>query len=181
MRRQAQRGIVLVVALILMGVIAVSTAVVMKGALAQDRVAAGIRANSMAVRAAEMALRYCEARVSTVPPPAAANGIPLIPRGAGGAQQVWQTLANWNAANFRAIVPSVFLFDGGNAVYNRLPECMVEEIALNDALTSSGQPGRNSAFVVTARGFSPDYLENAQGFAVTGAVIWIQSTVQYVR
>ena len=66
-----QQGIVMLMTLILLTVMAVSTAVAVRLSLTTDMVGANLRARTLAFQAAEAALRYCEEKVinefSTLP------------------------------------------------------------------------------------------------------------------
>jgi Tfp pilus assembly protein PilX len=179
-RRRPQRGIVLIVALVMMALIAISTAMVMKGALFQDKISANQRARSLAFNAAEMALRYCEARVTANAITAEQSSIPVTEIVAFGQTQAWQDINNWNSSTYRTIVPSTFAFDGSNITFSRAPECMIQKLDLRDA-TNQAPAGSTAAapeaYIVTARGFSPDYAEQ-NNLPTSGTAIWLQSTVQ---
>ena len=60
-----QQGIVMVMTLILLTVMAVSTAVAVRLSLTTDMVGANLRARTLAFQAAEAALRYCEEKVTS--------------------------------------------------------------------------------------------------------------------
>jgi Tfp pilus assembly protein PilX len=163
----------------MMAIIGISTAVVMKGALLQDKISANQRSRGLAFNAAEMALRYCEARVvsNTITPAQAA--IPIAPTAAFGQTPAWQDITNWNTNTFRTIVPDTFAFDGSSTTFTRPPECMIQKQVLTDAMGPPQNPGTPSgleAYIVTARGFSPDYAEQ-NNIPTTGSAIWLQSTV----
>jgi Tfp pilus assembly protein PilX len=179
--RNSQRGIVLIVALVMMALIAISTAMVMKGALFQDKISANQRARGLAFNAAEMALRYCEARVTANTISAAQSSMPVTQVAAFGRQPAWQNIDNWNSDTFRTIVPNTFAFDGSNATFSRAPECMIQRLNLPDTTAGGGPAGATAAapeaYIVTARGFSPDYAEQ-NNVPTSGSVIWLQSTIQ---
>lgn len=193
---RAQHGVVLVVALIMMAVIAVSSAAAIKSVTAQDLIGSNQRTQSMALQAAESGLRFCEALVTT--PKLTAAQVALISKiqeavplnyadqdSAGNAlqpKQHWEKASNWiggNKLSFR--LPETFAFDRGQSTYDRPPECLIERLDLkpiDKVYASDTPPTKIEAFQITVRGFSPDYAENAQGVPTNGAVVWLQSTVQ---
>lgn len=192
--RRDQQGVVLIVALIMMAVIAISSAAAIKAVTAQDLVGSNQRNQSMALQAAESGLRYCEALVTTAKLtagqaallPKIQEAVPMnyAPTDASGnpqrPKQHWETIGNWIGGNKRSFeLPETFKFDRGQS-YDRRPECLIERLDLKviDKDFVGGPPIKMEAFQITVRGFSPDYTENANGIPATGAVIWLQSTVQ---
>ncbi len=191
-----QQGVVLVVALIMMAVIAISSAAAIKSVTAQDLIGSNQRNQSMAMQAAESGLRYCEALVSTSKLTAAQAALlpkiqDAVPMNYGGTdasgkplrpKQHWEVPENWTGSNKRSFeLPDTFKFDRGQATYDRPPECLIERLDLkpiDKVYDAASPPLKIEAFQVTVRGFSPDYSENANGTPATGAVIWLQSTVQ---
>lgn len=175
-----QQGVVLVVALIMMAVIGVSSAIALKSALGQDQIAANQRARSVALQGAESALRYCEAAITAPAMTAAQAAMPRVAAVAAGEVPTWATPATWVGPSANVtVLPVAYLFDGANVRYNRRPECLIQQVTLEDPI--SDKPGSlppPEAYVVTARGFSPDYAENSSNTPIAGAVIWLQSTVQ---
>ena len=177
-QKSQQRGVVLIVALIMMAVIGVSSAVALKSALSQDQISANQRARSSALQAAETSLRYCEASVTSVNITAAQAAI-----GRGdivNAQPGWTQPATWAGASANVVVvPTSFAIDGSNTTFNRRPECLVEKVeGLRDVqgvMPSDGLP-LPEAYVITARGFSPDYAER-NNTPIAGSVVWLQSTI----
>lgn len=59
---RGQRGLVMLMTLVLLVVMALGTAVSMRLSLTTDMVGANLRARSLAIQSAEAALRYCEKR-----------------------------------------------------------------------------------------------------------------------
>lgn len=194
--RRDQQGVVLIVALIMMAVIAISSAAAIRAVTAQDLVGSNQRVQSMATQAAESGLRFCEALVTT--PRLTGDQAALqakiqdaVPRNYAGVdangkairpKQHWETIGNWVGDSKKSFaVPSTFQFDRGQSAYDRPPECLIERLnlTLKDQPRTSDSPATKvEAFQITARGFSPDYTENDKGIPATGAVIWLQSTVQ---
>ena len=110
----------------------------------------------------------------------------------------WQCKAAWTGtageglAASRTVLP-VSEIESGTSSFSpkRLPECVVEWSSLHPshpfyvppdplAGTFVGKPPEPPrVYVVTARGFSPDYTANAKGKTTNGSVVWLQSTVLY--
>ncbi len=177
--RRRQTGAVLVIALILMGVIAVSTAMAMRLSLFGEMVSYNLRAQNLALQAAESGLRHCErlivtARDSTV---MVQTGLPLTDE--------WADPALWTSAGHD--VPAAQLDDA--VPYAQLPRCLIRHMTLAQfrggeapspgavSVESRGIPPERVVFYrVTARGFSPDYREN-----VSGAEVWLQTMIRAVE
>ncbi|HIV71427.1 MAG TPA: hypothetical protein H9903_10890 [Candidatus Aquabacterium excrementipullorum] len=172
----------LVVALIMMAVIALSSSVALKGALSQDIVSANQRARSVAAQAAEAALRYCEASVmaaTVTPEQLAIQRAPAL-----GADQtpLWAQAETWAGGNqYVNKLPGTFNFDGSTAAPRNPPECLIQEITLTPMPSVDPTSPTPEAYIITARGFSPDFDKSANGTPTAGAVVWLQSSVQILR
>jgi hypothetical protein len=98
------------------------------------------------------------------------------------ASPAWRQRASWSASSSsggssyptasRTTVPEAVVVSAGSPFKPaQWPECVVEKQALADGFF----------YVVTARGFSPDYLADSRGFALKGAVVWLQAAVTVQR
>jgi len=155
--------VALVVALVMLVVIALTSAAVMRGSLSADMITNNARLQTLARQAAQAALAYCE-RASSLTPPT----VPILPDPGASAPGAWETYGNWSDPTKVVEVPSsVMASSGSTFVPPHLPQCMTEQALGGDA------------YVVTARGFSPDYSVNAQGYTTSGSVVWLQSTVLF--
>ena len=161
-----QRGIVLIVALIMLVVIGLMSVSVMRGALSSDIVANNARAQSLAQQSALTALRYCEREIQK-------SGSTLAKNARGTGIYWWQVFASWYPVSGRiaTAVPQSVLASS-NSAFSPVnpPECLAEKVKLED--------GATDAVIVTARGFSPDYSQDSSGRATSGTVMWVQSTVR---
>lgn len=169
----------LVIALIMMAVIAISSAAAIKGAMTQDQIGSNQRAASVAMQAAESALRFCEALVFRSDLTAAQGSLlaNIQEESVDSSNRWWQDIANWEGGTPRAFtLPTTFQFAAGT--FNRRPQCLIERVGLN-AVNSSTAPGPE-VFIITARGFSPDYIAT-NNVPTRGSVVWLQSTVQIKR
>jgi type IV pilus assembly protein PilX len=202
---QAQRGVVLIVSLILLAVISLLAAFSIRNATSSEAVSGNVRTTQLANQAAEIALRYCEdvvvqtfsptpTFVVTPPPlPLAYRSPPYWSEKDGsGNLKNWDTSASISAGNAFQTVPTpqstpavttTTAFTtvptsviNGSVTYKRPPECMIESMQVQDA---SGALNNTSTYVVTARGFGPE-VAPADGTRSRpqGSEVWLQSTIQ---
>lgn len=173
-----QKGISLIIVLILLVVIGLTAAAAMRGATSSQRVTNNVRMDNIAQQYAEAALRYCEdqlqladaARVNSLK-------VAVIPTVniAGGAAGAWENPISWTgavgagaAAATRTVLPAAQYSSAlSSYVPARPPECVAETQTL-------GSP-TFTVTVVTARGFSTDYRADVAGNTINGAVVWLQS------
>lgn len=157
-----QCGVALVIALVVLAVIGLTSVAVMRGALNSDLLANHARIQGFASQAAQLALRYCESELlKKVPAIAVLDATPT------GTPGQWEDFGQWFPEGGAAqTVPDAWLktADSSIADSQRPPQCLAEHSALGGA-----------AYIVTARGFSPDYSEDAKGRTQTGSVVWLQS------
>jgi Tfp pilus assembly protein PilX len=181
----AQQGVVLVIALILLAVIGLSSAAALRGGLFGDRVSNNMRLATVALQSAEQALKACEndvrsnAAVWGEALPALNPRVPIQPIAQN--PTAWTVRANWTgAAPLAYRLPAAAMTSatsnvnyGANGAVT-LPQCLVEEMTLNRRRNAST---RVRAFLITVRGFSPDYQVNANGVATSGTEVWLQSQI----
>ncbi len=182
LQRRRSQGVVLVVALILVAVIGISSAMAMRLSLFGDIVSKNMRAQNLALQSAELALRYCERQVALDP-----GSVPMV-SGLGAARE-WQLPVQWGSA---LTLPATAL--GTAAGYRTPPQCLVRLFSVDEFLAAwppdpgtvlADARGFSSDYVVlhriTARGFSPDFERNANGQPIAGAEVWLQSLVRGVQ
>jgi Tfp pilus assembly protein PilX len=172
-----QRGVVLIIALVMLVVVSLLTTLSIRSATSTEKVSGNVRTTELAKQAAEIALRYCEdavvqvnAGLITLP------GTPTIldyqapPR--------WKDIANWDVpASDAFLVPKDFVNQAtGAATFKREPECMVERIPV---VASTGLLSNTSTYVITARGFGPEVAAaTAARGRPQGSEVWMQSTIE---
>jgi type II secretory pathway pseudopilin PulG len=156
-----QRGVALIVALVVLVIIGLTSAAVMRGALSSDLVTNNTRVQTLATQAAQVALKYCEAKL-LAPPPIDIILLDVPPDG----QMAWTTFGNWTNVNMVNTVPTEFMkSELSSFAPGRMPECMAQRSTAGVAPT----------IVVTARGFSPDFqADEDTGATVAGSVVWLQ-------
>lgn len=162
-----QRGVALIVALVMLLVISIASVSVMRSAQTTDVVSENTRRQAQATQAAQAALRFCENAVvaGTLAPATAAATV---------AQEEWQTFNNWmssTAVSARRQVSRAFVTSTDTKVVRsatfKLPQCMAQ------SRTVTG----GSVVVITARGFSDNYTEDTSGRTTAGSVVWLQSII----
>jgi Tfp pilus assembly protein PilX len=179
--RRAQRGVVLIISLIMLVVLSLLATLSIRNAASSETVSGNVRTTLLATQAAEIALQHCEkwaAQLAGV----AAHGLsdPVAPPTVVGTATTpnWQTLATWDggtSANVYVIPLTLVNHDAAVPTYSRAPECMIESVSV---VNSMGVPTTSSTRVITARGFGPDE-SGAAKTRPTGSEVWVQSTIEF--
>ena len=179
--RRGQRGVVLVIALVMLLVIALLTLNSMRNASSSENIAGNARTTELATQAADLALRHCEASLlylmGGVTPYATTFAVAnVLPATQPPKWQDMSTQSGWDSSTAPVFVlPLALLNQPGMTfdTYQRSPECMVE--------TVSADTTANSVFyVVTARGFGPEVPALVGGARVRpeGSEVWLQSNIE---
>ena len=179
-RHQAERGIVLVIALILLVIISLLAVTSLRNAGSSESVAGNVRTTELATQAADIALRHCESSaikitklIANASDTSAQATYPTRLAEANVQRDItadkWKSVSNWDSTTTAVFVlPSDLV--GNTATYQRPPECMVESLT---GVTPTGPP---ASFVITARGFGPEVAAGTGRPA--GTVVWLQSTIE---
>lgn len=171
---RAQRGVVLVMSLILLVIVSLVGAMAIRSAISGEQVSKSFRSNALASQAAETALRYCEDQVLRGTSAVIVNPLPV----SGGGAELWKTRSNWALTTKAIRVPAAVVNSADSAARTlateQLPRCMVEQYPL---LSVPGSLPRQS-YLVTAVGYSPDYSENSAGLRQSGSEVWLQSMLR---
>lgn len=163
------------IVLVMLVVIGLASAAAIRNATSGEKLTNNIRVQNLAQQYAEAALRYCEAELVKVDEDRVgslkeANIITVPVGGATG----WEQTATWvgvgGASASKTELPQSQIKSTDSTIRPpKLPECVVEKQTMADA---------QIAYVITARGFSPDYAANAgTGTTTSGSVVWLQSIV----
>jgi Tfp pilus assembly protein PilX len=170
-----QAGVSLIIVLVMLVIIGLTSAAAIRNATSGEKVTNNIRLQNLAQQYAEAALRYCEVEISKDPAVLIASNSPLqsanITTVAVGGATLWEQSATWTGGvASKTVLPETQIKSGDSAFKpSRLPECVAEKQTLADG---------NFSYVITARGFSPDYAFDATtGKTTNGSVVWLQSTV----
>lgn len=177
-----QGGIVLIMALILLVVISTVALLTIRGAISSEQVSNNMRSSAVATQSAETALRYCEwEALKSVSSSTTATIVPVPPAAdAGTPPTTWSSRAAWTALTSNTV--TVALANSTDAAGRTvtaalLPSCMIEQYEFPKPPGASSSGG-GLAFLVTARGYSPDYQTNAGGTILSGGEVWLQSIVR---
>jgi type IV pilus assembly protein PilX len=153
-------GFSLILAMLTLALIALTSSAIMRNAVSADQAVTNGRFLMQANQFAQVALRFCEGQLTLAP---SARSVPTFDVGVPPA---WTAQANWTSAGARPAHTLVASDITSSVMPPVAPRCMIEATVLAHV------------FVVTARGFSPDFsAEPASGATRSGAVVWLQSTV----
>jgi type IV pilus assembly protein PilX len=176
--RHTQRGVVLIMALIMLVVVSMLATMSIRNATSSESVSGNVRTTQLATQVAEIALRYCEdtlaARHQPAPPAAPAGWSELAYSGASAKAN---NPVNWDKVTTDVFVVPTTSINSGSITFKRAPECMVENIRVVSG--TPAMPNTTSTFIVTARGFGPE-VAPADGTRTrpVGSEVWLQSTVE---
>lgn len=174
---RAARGVVLVVALIMLAIISLLVATSVGNVASSEAVNANTRLVQLATQSAEIALRYCEdATVQVTSGTLPVTPVPTVQD--YDVRPMWTrtpTTAIWDVTPTVAFVLPLDTVNaaGSSVTYARPPECIVERMLppSSDRYTTS--------FVVTARGFGPDVAPaNTNRSRPKGTEVFLQSTIE---
>ena len=182
-----QSGVSLIIVMIMVVIIGLTSAAAIRSATSGEKLTNNIRMQNLAQQYAEAALRYCEAEVSkadgvrvatlkdaVIPTTAYVVGQPTFQTAPHWANTVsWTGAAGSGAASStRTVVPVANLVSLSSSLTpSTRPECVAER---------QGMAGATTALVITARGFSPDYVATpVTGVTANGSVVWLQSILLF--
>ncbi len=177
-----ERGIVLVIAMILLIVVSLLAVSSMRNATSTEAVLGNVRTSQLASQAAEIALSHCEYSVGEVLTSAGLYTTTFTSSNILAASSVptWQSTTVWDTSSTTALfvlpISSVNQTGMTSTTYQRPPECMVEPLVV---MLSSGVVTTSNSFVITARGFGPEVpAADAGRSRPVGSVVWLQSTIE---
>lgn len=171
-----QKGFVLAVGLIFLLIMTVLAITAIQRSILDEKVSGNLRSQSLALQAAETALRYCQKSLEATGP---GGNLPLVP---GTTQTLdgikiigypsdteststipaeptkWSDLANWTDENAKTIDLNLTTHAAAPA------QCMIEEYPMKDLLKAKVYV----AYVITARGVG----------GTANAIVWLQQTVR---
>lgn len=191
-RISGNRGVTLIVAMILLVVISLTAAVTVRGSASSEQISNNARSQGLALEAAESALRYCEIGVTNqvislgASPTATISPFHTLTIGnpPNGATPTWAITTNWDNTPVAAITVPLYTLDdpvltatesgvtkGSNkfqGIYQRAPECIAQY---------AGNSTATLVIHVVARGFGPE-VTNAAG-RPNGSEVFLQSTLDF--
>lgn len=162
-----QRGVVLIIALVMLVVISLLATFSIRSALSSEGVSGNVRTTQLASEAAEIALRYCEQGVVAGTTSISISTVTVPPLGVN--------TANWDGARTGVFVVPIDSVNrtGATATFSRAPECVVERMAV---VNSSGVLTSTTTYLITARGFGPEVANTTT--RPEGSEVWLQSTLE---
>jgi type IV pilus assembly protein PilX len=180
-QRHPQRGVVLIVSLIMLVIISLLASFSIRNATSTEAVSGNVRTTQLASQAAEFAMNYCATGMDQLGSPTAT--VVVTPLGYASPPRATQKDANGNlihwdgtssiASNAVIVIPSAAL--GGTTTFKRMPECMIEPMMVVNS-TGTGTT-TTSTYVITARGFGPEVAAaDASRTRPIGSEVWIQAT-----
>lgn len=153
-----QRGVVLPLALVMLVMVTLIAIVALRGVTSEERIAANLRASSVAFEQAELALRFCENIAFT-------GGINLDNARIDSTSTTglaWRNPANWSSTFAQLQKPPTAQYlDTLRPVTP--PACLIEAVRAPFDPTVTSTRVDNSAFTITARG----YGDTNSGFRAT--------------
>lgn len=174
MKRAGDRGIVLVVVLLLLVVIGITASSAMRSAITQEKVVNNLRLEFSAQTQAEYALRFCEAQLLKASGARVTElqGVESLP-GRAMAELQWEQSSSWTAPTGGSPTWAFFQLAAADVQSNgaQRPMCLVERLSMGGA--------GETAWVVTARGFSPGYQAGASTGSNAGSTVWLQSFLYF--
>ena len=186
MTTSGQRGVSLLIVLIMLVIIGLTSAASLRSASSNERISNNFRMHALAEQYAEAALRYCETQL-TLAEAARVDSLKEASLRAftGAAYPAWANPLTWTGTGGASAsltrVPEALVSSADSAFKPaQLPQCAVEKQSL--VMTQNGVPaGTADVYVITARGFSTDYSASPQGASLTGSVVWLQTLVSVQR
>jgi hypothetical protein len=154
-------GFALVVAMLMLAIIGLASAVIMRNAVSAGQVATGNRQQAQADQYAQLALRFCQWQLAGAPASRVAALLPAADPPAWSLQRPWT-----NAGPGRAHTLAANEI-GGTLQPRVAPQCLMEAA------------GPSGLYTITARGFSADFrADPITGATRSGCVVWLQATIQ---
>jgi type IV pilus assembly protein PilX len=169
-----QHGVVLIISLILLVIISLTALIAMKGSISSEQVSNNMRTNAVAMQASETALRFCENQLLSGTTTLIVHELDM--NGSEAIPTLWASRSNWTALKSNTATSE--LTNSQNSAgrsLTMLPQCMIERYPL---VTLQGGATRES-YLITSRGYSPNYAVNAAGQVISGGEIWLQSILRF--
>lgn len=179
--KRTQRGIVLALVLVMLGILSLIGALSMRNATLTEQTSSSMRTAASAQQAAELALKYCELVAQST-----TQAVPNVAFTAERAQissatitttisaGAWNQTATWSNSGTTTTVikvPENYMKNTSEAAATTIkvrPQCVIERI----------KDSAGSGFVITARGFGNDAVLNANNGVTSGAEAWVQSVLR---
>ena len=181
--RQRQRGVVLVLTLILVVILSLLGTFAIRNSTQTERSINGIRSAEVAREAAETALRFCEqvaifdgdgknyTEYGTGPDNLRGKIIATAIASEADNNAAWRTEANWIDGSNAIKVPDAYFKTGAETDLKTSPRCLIQKLETTSTPKLSG-------YLITARGFANNALFAPEtGKSSQGAESWMQSVL----
>ena len=158
--RRPQRGVSLIIAMLMLVVIGLMSVAIIRNATSSDQAVTNNRLQTQANQFAQIALQFCENQVTLLAADRVVNVVQPFPTPAA-----WTVKSNW--INTGTPVWTLRAADITGSVQPKVyPQCVAEVSSISARI-----------YTVTARGFSDDYTQDANHATTSGSVVWLQSTI----
>ena len=168
-----QRGVVLIIALVMLVIISMLAALSIRNAQSSEGVSGNVRTTQLANEAAEIALRICESAVTANAKSATALPTGMTINSVPTGTPLGVTTTNWDSTRTGIYVLQDSDVNGSSTTYQRMPECVVERLQV---VSSSGTLTTTTTYLITARGFGPEVADGTG--RPTGTEVFLQSTLE---
>ena len=143
-RSVLQSGASLIIVLIMLGVIALTSAATLRSASSNERISNNFRMHALAQQYAEAALHYCETQMMLADA-SRINALkePNLFVTSGSATPAWRQRGTWSggSSSARTTVPEAFVVSSESAFKpGQLPDCLVEKQTLESGAKCGLQP-----------------------------------------
>ena len=180
---QRQRGVVLVITLILVVVLSLLGTFAIRNSTQTERSINGIRSAEVAREAAETGLRFCEqvaifdgdgkdyTEYSSAGDNLRGKIIATTIGSESDPNAAWRTEANWITGSNVIKVPDGYFKNGEDTDLKTAPRCLIQKI-------ETASTPKLSGYLITARGFANNARFDAStGKSTEGAESWMQSVL----
>jgi hypothetical protein len=164
-----QLGVVLPMSLILLVVITLAGVMAMRSSISTEAITNNLRSSSVAMQAAETALRYCETQL------ASGNTLTVNAVANDGDPILWKTRSNWTDTAITNLLPASVSASADGVAPRVAPRCLIETYRLR-----RGDPDdtQKDPVLITAIGYSPDAAIDGAGKVTAGGEVWLQSVLR---
>ncbi len=173
-RADRERGVVLIIALVMLVVISMLAALSIRNAQSTEGVSGNVRTTQLANEAAEIALRFCESAVAANAQSGATLPTGMVISGVPAGTPLGVVTSNWDSTRTGIYqLPTTAVNNATLATYSRMPECVIERLQV---VSSTGALTTTTTYLITARGFGPEVADGTG--RPDGTEVFLQSTLE---
>ncbi len=182
----------MIVVLVMLVIIALTSTAAIRNTTSGERLTNNLRATNVAQQYAEAALRFCESELAkpdgarTVANLKNANLGAAMPydaaTGVNSSDGVWRTTQVWlrtrTTPPYVVEVPLAQIVSDKSGASAGSESSSFKPATPPECLAEIREVPNGKAYLITARGFSPDYRRNTTtGETTQGSVVWLQSNL----